>query len=128
MPMTTEVQQAITQIKKDVQIPINTKWLQICNHLMQAGLLYQLQVVPSSMPRSSWPPMQTSASQIKANVELCEASGGQLARPTGQERYLSLGSSHLTQFCKAVENNAKTSHSELSKLCQGVLSLDACTQ
>ncbi|CAE7270765.1 unnamed protein product [Symbiodinium sp. CCMP2592] len=166
MPMTTEVQQAITQIKKDVQIPINTKWLQIRNHLMQAGLLYQLQVVPSSMlvhPANrggamlSWHDchhkghailatgpdfakitqsvcieLATDAdkrqAQIKANVELCEASGGQLARPTGQERYLSLGSSHLTQFCKAVENNAKTSHSELSKLCQGVLSLDACTQ
>ena len=51
--------------------------------------------------------------QLKANKDLVATSNNQLAPVTSKERYLSLGSSHLSQFCKAVCANCTTSHPDL---------------
>lgn len=67
-------------------------------------------------------------SQLQANKDLVNASAGQLAKVSGQERYLSLGSSHLSQFCKAVFHNANTEHQELMAMCNGTMSIEALTQ
>ena len=47
MRMSASVQEAIAKVKNSAEMPI-TKWQQISGHLLEAGLLYRLQVVPNS--------------------------------------------------------------------------------
>ena len=69
---------------------------------------------------------QAKEKQVQANQVLCQASQNQLPSPTGQERFLTLGCSHLTMFCKAVMASCTTGHEDLKSMCQGQLSMDAC--
>ena len=52
-------------------------------------------------------PLQ-KAKQLQANRDLVSASQGKLANISGQERYLTCGSSHLTAFCRAVQAQCTT--------------------
>ena len=45
--------------------------------------------------------------QVAANVQLVNASNNALAAVTGQERFLTVASSHTAAFCKAVEQGVK---------------------
>ena len=65
------------------------------------------------------------AKQLQANHDLVQASQGKLANISGQERYLTCGSSHLTAFCRAVQAQCHTEDEWLSTLSNGHLSLDA---
>ena len=65
------------------------------------------------------------AKQLQANHDLVQASQGKLANMSGQERYLTCGSSHLTAFCRAVQAQCHTEDEWLSTLSNGHLSLDA---
>ena len=69
-------------------------------------------------------PLQ-KAKQLQANRDLVSASQGKLANISGQERYLTCGSSHLTAFCRAVQAQCTTEDEWLSTLSNGHLSLDA---
>ncbi|CAE7277707.1 unnamed protein product [Symbiodinium necroappetens] len=53
---------------------------------------------------------------FKANENLVKQAEGRLASVTGMERYCSLGSSHMSQFVKAVLHGCKTEHEDLSQL------------
>ena len=70
----------------------------------------------------------TRDKQFKANQDLVNASQGQMSKISGHERYLTLGSSHLSQFCKAVLHNATTEQEDLKAMTTGILSLEACCQ
>lgn len=65
------------------------------------------------------------AKQLQANHDLVASSQGKLANISGQERYLTCGSSHLTAFCRAVQAQCHTEDEWLSTLSNGHLSLDA---
>ena len=69
-------------------------------------------------------PLQ-KAKQLQANRDLVSASQGKLANISGQERFLTCGSSHLTAFCRAVQAQRSTEDEWLSPLSNGHLSLDA---
>ena len=69
-------------------------------------------------------PLQ-KAKQLQANRDLVSASQGKLANISGQERFLTCGSSHLTAFCRAVQAQCSTEDEWLSTLSNGHLSLDA---
>ena len=45
--------------------------------------------------------------QVSANEKLVQESSGSLATVTGQERFLTVASSHTAAFCKAVEQGVK---------------------
>ena len=60
--------------------------------------------------------MAKKKSQIAANEAIVHASEGTLCPPSGQERFLSLGSSHLSQFCKAVLHGCTTLNEELAAI------------
>lgn len=64
--------------------------------------------------------------QVEANQRLILSSQGQLAPLSGQERYLSLGSSHLSQFCRAMMACSKTDQQELAA--NGHLSMEVATK
>ena len=71
--------------------------------------------------------MAEKKSQIAANETIAHASEGTLCPPSGQERFLSLGSSHLSQFCKAALHGCTTSNEELTAISHnGNLNLQAC--
>ncbi len=69
---------------------------------------------------------QAKEKQVAANQVLCQASQNQLPMPNGHERFLTLGCSHLTMFCKAVMASCQTNHEDLRSMRQGQLSMDAC--
>ena len=60
--------------------------------------------------------MAKKKSQIATNEAIVHASEGTLCPPSGQERFLSLGSSHLSQFCKAVLHGCTTLNEELAAI------------
>ena len=71
--------------------------------------------------------MAEKKSQIAANETIAHASEGTLCPPSGQERFLSLGSGHLSQFCKAALHGCTTSNEELTAISHnGNLNLQAC--
>jgi hypothetical protein len=71
--------------------------------------------------------MAKKKSQIAANEAIVHASEGTLCPPSGQERFLSLGSSHLSQFCKAVLHGCTTLNEELAAIAHnGNLNLQSC--
>ena len=51
--------------------------------------------------------------QLAKNQELIDSAGGHIAPITGAERYLHVGCSHFTQFCKAAKAGVKTHIEEL---------------
>lgn len=66
------------------------------------------------------------ASQYDANQALVDAAASKLAPVQRSERYLSISSSHVAQFMKAVHVGVcVTEHEELSKVNHGSLSLEA---
>ena len=54
------------------------------------------------------------ASQIAANRELCDRSGGLLCPPTGEERFLTLGCGHTAAFCKLADRGGPTTEAVLA--------------
>ena len=62
--------------------------------------------------------------QVAANTRLVASSHGTLAAPNGKERYLSVSSSHLTAFCRAVTAGCQTQEPTLAQTNQGVLGMD----
>ena len=54
------------------------------------------------------------AKQIEFNVDLISRSDGLLARPTGHERFLTLGCGHTVAACRAANAGCKTSEKELA--------------
>ena len=70
---------------------------------------------------------QTKKDQMEANEAMVKQAEGTLCPPNGQERYLSLGSSHMSQFCKAVLHGCTTANEELAAMSStGCLNLQAC--
>ena len=64
--------------------------------------------------------------QFDSNANLVSASNGSLAPLTVAEKYLSVSSSHVTAFVKAVlSNSCSTEQPDLAKLNNGKLSLDS---
>ena len=61
--------------------------------------------------------------QVKVNQDLVGASSGLMAPVQGGERYLTVSSSHTSQFCRAVAHGCKTSEPTL-KDSNGNLSLE----
>ena len=59
----------------------------------------------------------TKARQVKSNQELVEASQGKLSPLSGQERYLTVGGSHVTAFRRAVLSGCATEEPWLASLC-----------
>ena len=77
-----------------------------------------------AMEMSSDPAMRQQ--QVSKNQALINVAGGLLAPMNGKERYLTLGMSHITAFCKAVMAGAKTQQFALSS--EGTLNLTAILQ
>lgn len=66
---------------------------------IQPGLLNESNAVAFELSVNS----SKRQEQVAANQKLVQASNGSLARVTGQERFLTVASSHTAAFCKAVE-------------------------
>ena len=64
--------------------------------------------------------------QIQANTALATAAKGKVASVSGTERYLSVSSSHITQFVRAVAaGTCTTEHEALAKINNGLLTIDS---
>ncbi|CAL1127986.1 unnamed protein product [Cladocopium goreaui] len=142
--MDQDLQKFIAKVKDDPMMPIDTNYLQIQKKLQENGLMYQQTLKPTqllvhplnrggAMLSEKDPSQELSnqmaekKSQIAANETIAHASEGTLCPPSGQERFLSLGSSHLSQFCKAALHGCTTSNEELTAISHnGNLNLQAC--
>ena len=117
-------------------MPIDINYLQIQKKLQENGLMYQQTLKPTQLlvhPLNRGGAMLShhgchqKGAKIAANETTAHASEGTLCPPSGQERFLSLGSSHLSQFCKAVLHGCTTSNEELTAISHnGNLNLQAC--
>ena len=68
----------------------------------------------------------TKAMQVQSNAKLVAASENRLAPVSQMERYLTVSSSHVSQFCKAVAcGNCSTEHEVLKGLNNGALTMDS---
>ena len=62
--------------------------------------------------------------QIDANVKIAAASKGMIAQPTGQERYMSIGTGHMVSFCRAANHGCVTPFKDLRNEVDGNISLE----
>jgi hypothetical protein len=69
----------------------------------------------------------TRARQFLANKELTKQAQGLVAPVTGAERFLTVASSHVCGFFRAVLAGCRTEEPSLKQLSNGILSLDACS-
>lgn len=53
------------------------------------------------------------ATQVKANEAMMQEADGMLGGITGQERFLTLGNSHMVMFCRSMEQGAKNPSGEV---------------
>ena len=68
----------------------------------------------------------TKAMQVQSNAKLVAGSETRLAPVSQMERYLTVSSSHVSQFCKAVAcGNCSTEHEVLKGLNNGALTIDS---
>ena len=61
--------------------------------------------------------------QLSANMRVADNSGGLVAPPSGDERYLSIGTGHMVCFCRAANHGCRSAFAEL-KGADGTISLD----
>ena len=72
-------------------------------HIEQTGLKPQL--LPLGSVCMEMNPKKRSQ-QLAANVAMCEKASGMLGSVNGQEKFLSLGTSHFVMYCRALQQHA----------------------
>ena len=71
-------------------------------HIEQTGLKSQLLPLGSACVEMN--PKKRS-NQLAANVAMCEKASGMLGSINGQEKFLSLGTSHFAMYCRALQQH-----------------------